>query len=218
MTDRANLERGYRRLLAWYPRAFRREHEQEILAVLMACAPDDQRRPGVAASADLIWSGLWMRLRPNLPRSARTVRAAVGLMYAGAAVTATSLVIAIVSLAHVGRGAATLRVAGRSQPLAVAVAVGIAGGLAMIALWLWMARANGRGHNWARVVSTALVTLATLHLFGNKGVAQVAFAVLTWLVGLAAVWLLWRPASSAFFRPQGSAQVGHGALSSPTSR
>jgi len=27
--------------------------------------------------------------------------------------------------------------------------------------------------------------------------------VLTWLVGLAAVWLLWRPASSAFFKPQG---------------
>jgi hypothetical protein len=26
---------------------------------------------------------------------------------------------------------------------------------------------------------------------------------LTWLAGLAAVWLLWRPASSAFFKPQG---------------
>jgi hypothetical protein len=25
-----------------------------------------------------------------------------------------------------------------------------------------------------------------------------------WLVGLAAVWLLWRPDSSAFFMPQGS--------------
>ena len=26
--------------------------------------------------------------------------------------------------------------------------------------------------------------------------------VLTWLVGLAAVWLLWRPDSSAFFKAQ----------------
>jgi hypothetical protein len=26
--------------------------------------------------------------------------------------------------------------------------------------------------------------------------------VLTWLVGLAAVWLLWRPAASAFFKLQ----------------
>ena len=38
MSAQANLERGYRRLLAWYPRAFRRENGQEILAVLLACA------------------------------------------------------------------------------------------------------------------------------------------------------------------------------------
>jgi hypothetical protein len=208
MTDRANLERGYRRLLAWYPRAFRREHEEEILAVLLACAPDGRCRPGLADSADLITSGLWMRLRPSVPRSARTVRAAVDLMYAGAVVTAVSLIIAITSLGTIGRGAATLRVAGRNQPFGVAIAVGIAGGLIMIALWLWMARANGRGRNWARIASTVLVGLATLHLFGNKGVAQVAFAVLTWLVGVAAVWLLWRPSSSAHFT-QGLGEVGH---------
>ena len=33
MTDQADLERGYRRLLAWYPPQFRRENGQEILAV-----------------------------------------------------------------------------------------------------------------------------------------------------------------------------------------
>jgi hypothetical protein len=37
------------------------------------------------------------------------------------------------------------------------------------------------------------------------------FPLLSWLVGLAAVWLLWRPASSAFFRPQGITQAGSGA-------
>jgi hypothetical protein len=36
MTDSAHLERRYRRLLAFYPKAFRREHEQEIVSVLMA--------------------------------------------------------------------------------------------------------------------------------------------------------------------------------------
>jgi hypothetical protein len=45
-----------------------------------------------------------------------------------------------------------------------------------------------------------LLGLATLQLLGNHGVDQVFFAVLTWLTGLPAVWLLWRPASSAFFR------------------
>jgi hypothetical protein len=32
--------------LALYPRAFRREHEVEMLAVLMAGAKEGQRRPG----------------------------------------------------------------------------------------------------------------------------------------------------------------------------
>jgi hypothetical protein len=217
MTDQANLERGYRRLLAWYPPAFRRENGEELLAVLMACAPDGQRRPGLAASADLIRSGLWMRLRPSVPRSARTVRAAVRLMYAGAAVTTLSLIISITSLAFIGSGAARLRLLGRSQPLPVAITVGIVGGLVLIALWLWMARANGQGRNWARILSTVLFGLATLHLFGNKGVVQVAFAVVTWLVGLAAVWLLWRPTSNAFFEPQGFTHAGHRAQPSPRS-
>jgi uncharacterized membrane protein (UPF0136 family) len=173
----------------------------------MASAPDGQHRPGLAASADLIRSGLWMRLRPSVPRSARTVRAAVQLMYAGAAVAAVGLITAIVSLAYIGRSAATLRLAGRSQPLPVAIMVGIVGGLVVIALWLWMARANSQGRNWARIVSTVLFGLTTLHLFGNKGVFQVVFVVLTWLVGLAALWLLWRPTSSAFFNPQSVTQV-----------
>ncbi len=38
MTDHEHLERAYRRLLAWYPRKFRRENGQEILAVLLAGA------------------------------------------------------------------------------------------------------------------------------------------------------------------------------------
>ena len=38
MTGPSQLERGYRRVLACYPKAFRRESEEEILAVLMATA------------------------------------------------------------------------------------------------------------------------------------------------------------------------------------
>jgi uncharacterized membrane protein (UPF0136 family) len=185
--------------------------------VLMACAPEGQRRPGLAASADLIRSGLWMRLRPSVPRSARTVRAAVRLMYAGAAVTTLSLIISITSLAFIGSGAARLRLLGRSQPLPVAVTAGIVGGLVLIVLWLWMARANGQGRNWARILSTVLFGLATLHLFGSEDVVEVVFAVVTWLVGLAAVWLLWRPASNAFFKQQGFTQAGHSARPAPRS-
>ena len=38
-------------------------------------------------------------------------------------------------------------------------------------------------------------------VLGGPGVNAIV-PVLTWLVGPAAVWLLWRPASSAFFKPQ----------------
>ena len=82
----------------------------------------------------------------------------------------------------------------------------VVSGLVPIALWLWMARENGQGRNWARNVSTVLFGLATLELLsaleliGKDGIAQAFFAGLTWLSGLAAVWLLWRPASSAFFK------------------
>ena len=45
MTSREDLEKSYRRLLAWYPRVYWREHEEEMLAVLLAGADDVQRRP-----------------------------------------------------------------------------------------------------------------------------------------------------------------------------
>jgi hypothetical protein len=63
MTESAGLERRYRRLLSWYPQPFRREQEDEMIAVLMAGAPQDRRRPGLRESADVIRSALGMRLR-----------------------------------------------------------------------------------------------------------------------------------------------------------
>ena len=70
MTDSAHLERRYRRLLAFYPKAFRREHGQEIVSVLMAGAAEGQRRPRLAESADLLRNGVFMRVRhTKLPSS-----------------------------------------------------------------------------------------------------------------------------------------------------
>ena len=212
MTDQEHLERAYRRLLAWYPREFRHENEQEILAVLIAGARHGQRRPGLAEAADLIRSGLWLRLWPSVPRSARAVRAAVKLMYAGAAVSTVNLVILLALIGDTRFGLLL------NTPF---ITMSIAWSLAPLALWLWMARENGRGRNWARVVSTVLFGAATLDLtevFGPPGIrlslvpviaGSPAVPVLYWLVGLAAVWLLWRPASSAFFRPPGCTQAQH---------
>jgi hypothetical protein len=63
MNDDPDLERRYRRLLACYPAAFRREYEQEILSVLMAGAERGQRWPRLAEAADLLRSATFTRLR-----------------------------------------------------------------------------------------------------------------------------------------------------------
>jgi hypothetical protein len=255
MTDQAHLERGYRRLLAWYPRAFRDEHGPEILAVLLACAPDGQRRPGLAESADLIRSGLWMRLRPSVPRSARTVRAAVLLICAGAAASAASLIIVLAVIVDIRVRHAVLGhrlIAAQVSQVTTSVIVQVlVSCLVPVAVWLWMARANGRGRNWARILFTVLFGLTTLTLAGvvpppviniaSSAVASnsivppsvitisvgpmvsmpsipglgpvipvltgLVVPALTWLAGAAAVGLLWLPASSAFFRSQGSLQA-----------
>jgi hypothetical protein len=154
MTDQQHLERSCRRLLAWYPRAFWRESGPEILAVLLACAPDGQRRPGLAQAADLIRSGVWMRLRPSAPRSARTVRAAVRLMCAGAAVSTVNLIILLafivdIKLCHAVLGLRLIaaQVSQVNTPglgpvvpvltgLVVPVLTGLAGAAAVCLLWL----------------------------------------------------------------------------------
>ena len=232
MTDQEHLERAYRRLLGWYPREFRRENGPEILAVLLAGAPDGKHRPGLAESADLIRSGLRLRLRPSVPRSARTVRAAVRVMYAGAAVSTVNLIIFLALIADISAYHAILgyhlTAAQVSQLLTTpAITIPIVADLVPIALWLWMARETGRGRNWARHLSAVLFALATLTLTSviPQPVINISFVpavhlsfvpalgpavpVLTWLAGAAAVWLLWRPASTAFFKPPGYTQAQH---------
>ena len=62
MRDSTQLERRYQRLLAFYPTAFRREHEQEMLAVLLSGAADGRRRPSVDEAIDLVSNAIFMRL------------------------------------------------------------------------------------------------------------------------------------------------------------
>lgn len=63
--ERGRLERGYRRLLFFYPARYRRVHEEEMLAVLLTTAPEGKRRPGTAEAADLIWGALRVRFQPQ---------------------------------------------------------------------------------------------------------------------------------------------------------
>ena len=158
-------------------------------------------------------------LRPSAPAPVLT---AVKLMYAGAAVSVAGLIIGlaliIVDIDVAARGQFLGHSLAAQKPLVITVWMVF--GLVVIALWLWMARANGQGRKWARILSTVLFGLATLQLPGGftKPVSHAGFGatvlyyggtvlfVAAWLVGAAAVWLLWRPASSAFFK-QGFTQA-----------
>jgi hypothetical protein len=142
-------------------------------------------------------------LRPPAPAPVLT---AVKFMHAGAVGTAAYLIIALAFIGDIKAYHLTvlghhLTTAQLSHQRPLIITLVITAGLVLMALWLWMARTVGQGRNWARILSTVLFGLATLGLTGNNGVAQVFCAALTWLTGLAAVWLLWRPASSAFFKP-----------------
>ncbi len=206
MNSSASLERGYRRLLAVYPRAFRRDNEEEILSVLMSTAGQDQVRPGLAISADLIRSGLLMRLRPTVPHSARTVRAAVKLIYL-AALAELAAVITIVAtsatvLAYVHR---TVPSASHAAALSLTedkITCPIA-----VVLLLWLAWAVGRRHDWARVVFVIFWGLTTLSIIAalSEGAAVAAPAdfaggVLVWLLQLAAVLLIFARQSAPYYR------------------
>jgi hypothetical protein len=186
MSDFAELERRYRRLLAWYPREFRREHEQEILSVLMAGAADGQQRPRPGEAADLIRSAIWIRLRPGVPRSQPAVFWAVRLMYVCAALKLLGVPILPAA-------------SGRGTPVEIGISWGV------FALLAW---ANGRGHNWARVLFSVWVGLQTVALFydvahGSASSAPpwtVIASVVFWLVELSAVVLILSRQSGGYYR------------------
>ncbi|UBU10762.1 hypothetical protein [Nonomuraea gerenzanensis] len=57
------LERGFRRLLAAYPKEHRARHEEEMVAVLLASAEPGRRRPSLGDAYDVLRGGLAIRLR-----------------------------------------------------------------------------------------------------------------------------------------------------------
>jgi sterol desaturase/sphingolipid hydroxylase (fatty acid hydroxylase superfamily) len=147
-------------------------------------------------------------VEPDRPPAPSTVLNAVKLMYTGAAVSTVSLVISLVSIggtkSAIRKARPNLSVTQVNQLNTFIISLAVVSGLVGIALWLWMARANGQGRNWARILSTVLFFLATLDLFGvlsqPKTLLGLVFPVLTWLLGLGAVILLWQRQSTEFIR------------------
>ena len=149
-------------------------------------------------------------VEPERPEAPQSVLNAVKLMYAGAAVSAVSLIISLTTIGGtkdaIKKAKPSLTAAQVNQLNTFIIALAVVSGVIGVALWLWMAQKNGQGRSWARILSTVLFGLATLDLFGvvaqPKTVLGLVFPVLTWLIGLGAVILLWRRESTEFFKPR----------------
>jgi hypothetical protein len=81
--------------------------------------------------------------------------------------------------------------------------------LVCAALWAWMARMNQGGRGWARIVATVFFLIWTYYTYQTisglntwivLGVLLIEVAI--WGVGAAALYFLWRPDSTAFFKEQ----------------
>jgi hypothetical protein len=216
MTDISPLERGYRRVLACYPKAFRRESEEEMLAVLLATAHEGQRRAGLAESADLLRGAV--RMHFGLSRSPRPVRNAVRLMCLGAVLTLADVATVLVTLGGV-RSAAVHDVAAAQWPTVVLTQVGpwLASAPIGVGLWLWLAWANGRGYPWARPAFVAFFCVLTIAVFFGigQGAGEDAWPVtwpdmiattVLWMVGVAAALLIFSETASPYYQQEPARQ------------
>jgi len=148
---------------------------------------------------------------PGRPAPPRPVRTAVLLMYTGAALSAVSLIVTVLSFHSIERvirnASSTLTAHQVHNDAIVAVTIAVVESLIAIGLWLLMAWGNKNGQSWARIIATILFGLNTLFLlisFVRATVsASLAFSVLVWLVGLGAIVMLWRRESSEYFATAG---------------
>jgi hypothetical protein len=207
MNDTTALERGYRRILACYPRSFRTDSEDEILAVLLDSAADGQTRVGLPEAWDLIRGAVRMRLWPAAPRP-RTVRAAVRLMLAGAAAELAAMITVVMTSGAV-RAAVAARYPAAANVVMVHQVAALVGAPIATGIWLWLAWANGKGEDWARLLSGACFALLTLIVLGQLALHAAAYApaymiaaAVVWAIGLASVVLIFTPAAGRYYRPQ----------------
>jgi hypothetical protein len=137
---------------------------------------------------------------------------AVKLMYAGAALSAVGIIISLVTISSLKTAiqARDPNFTTTQLHAAEGVAVGsvVIGGLIAIGLWLWMAWANGKGRNWARILSSVLFGVNTLDLLLSIAQPHAAiglvFSLVVWLVGLGAIVLIWSKQSAPFYHQQPS--------------
>jgi hypothetical protein len=148
---------------------------------------------------------------PDDPGLPTTMRKAVRFMLAGAAVSIVfGLFLVIVEIAN--RNSIDVK---NGKPISSGLLIDIVGTViqyvVLAALWVLMARFSRVGQKWARIVSSVLFAISTWYLYelidslhGGQVInaADIIFIVLTiatWVAGVGAIAMLWRPQSTAYF-------------------
>ena len=144
---------------------------------------------------------------PVRPEPPGTIRAAAGLMYAGAAYALVFAAFSwLIAVAHSGHPLVVWQGHWRIRTLAGLTVLGIADCCVQVALWLWLAQACKHAKSWARTAGLVLFagyTLASgyalvLHTRDRVDTLGTAVFAVTWLIGAATLALLWVRPSRAY--------------------
>jgi hypothetical protein len=140
---------------------------------------------------------------------------AVKIMYVGAGLQLIGIILTLATINSLKTAILKqhpLYTASRLHTIQTSVlGAAIISGLIAVGLWIVMARANGAGHKWARIVATVLFAVNTLDLLLSAvrahAPAALAFGGLVWLAGLGAIILLWRGESSQYIAASSANQL-----------
>jgi hypothetical protein len=141
-----------------------------------------------------------------LPQS---MQRASWFMFAGAAATAVwGIFLVIVTAVNNEQLSTTGGTKASSGQILGGVIYDILVTVILVAAWVLMTRMNQRGRNWARITSSVLFLLWSFETYLTVGsldgsvlvIVNAAIVIVIWLAGFAALFSLWRPDSSDYFR------------------
>jgi hypothetical protein len=97
-----------------------------------------------------------------------------------------------------------------NSQFAASVLFTIVSAILISAIWVLIARLNQAGRSWARIAATLLFGLWSFSTYrsiplvtrGGYWIVNIVIMLAILLIGLAVIYLLWRPDSTAFFKGQ----------------
>ena len=145
------------------------------------------------------------------PPEPQSVKTAVILMYIGAALSVVGIVLDFANKSAIRRAVEKAYLKNPNPKLTVtqltnvALVAAVVVGVISIALWLWMAYANSKGKNWARITGTVFWGISLIGILAdlarpNAGATRIG-SIIVFLLGGAVVFFLWQKDASEYFKP-----------------